>query len=226
MNARDAILAAVGGASRPGADIAREAAALLDRVPGLRPDRVTGDPAEAFLARVTGPAIGATATRVAALADVPDAVRAYLDAHGLPASVALQPHPKLEALDWSGLDIHSAIAVDEAASVLIAPYAVAETGSLVFRSGPDMPVLFAFLPLHCLVVVEASERRRVARGLRRDRGEAPGAAQSQPDHRRVGHHRHRRRAGPRRAWPRQPARHFRRALQPPTVEPRACSSNY
>ncbi len=155
MNVRDAILAAVGGASRPAADIAREAAALLERVPGLRPDRVTGAAAEAFLSRITGPAIGATAIRVAALADVPGAVSAYLDAHRLPASVALQPHPKLEALDWSGLDIHRAIAVDEAASVLIAPYAVAETGSLVFRSGPDMPVLFAFLPLHCLVVVEA-----------------------------------------------------------------------
>jgi L-lactate dehydrogenase complex protein LldG len=156
MNARDAILAAVGGASPRAAEIKREAAALLDRVSGLRPDRVTGDPAEAFLARVVGPAIGATAIRVPALSGVPRAVRAYLDAHGLQASVALQPHPKLKALDWSSLDTHGAIAVDEAASVLIAPYAVAETGSLVFRSGPEMPVLFAFLPLHCLVVVEAA----------------------------------------------------------------------
>ncbi len=156
MNARDAILAAAGSASRPAADIAREAAALIERVPGLRPDRVTGRPGEAFFARVTGAAIGATATRVAALAEVPNAVRAYLDAHGLPASVALQPHPKLNALDWSGLDTHGVIATDETTSVLFAPYAVAETGSLVFRSGPDMPVLFAFLPLHCLVVVEAT----------------------------------------------------------------------
>ena len=156
MNARDAILAAVGGASRPAADIAREASALLERVPGLRPDRVTGDPATAFLARVSGPAIAATVTRVASLADVPGAVRAYLDAHGLPASVALQPHPKLMRLDWSGVETHRTIAMDEQASVLVAPYAVAETGSLVFRSGPDMPVLFAFLPLHCLVVVEAA----------------------------------------------------------------------
>ena len=156
MNARDAILAAAGGASLPAVDIAREAAALLERVPGLRPDRVTGVAAEAFLSRICGPAIGATATRIAALSDVPNVVRAYLDAHDLPASVALQPHPKLDALDWSGLETRDAIAVDEAASVLIAPYAVAETGSLVFRSGPDMPVLFAFLPLHCLVVVEAT----------------------------------------------------------------------
>ncbi len=156
MSARDAILAAVGGASRPKADLAREAAALLGRVPGLRPDRVTGEPAEAFLARVAGAAIGATAARVAALSDVPGAVRAYLDGNNLSPTVALQPHPKLGELDWSGLDTHSAIAVDEAASVLIALYAIAETGSLVFRSGPDMPVLFAFLPLHCLVVVEAT----------------------------------------------------------------------
>ncbi len=156
MNARDAILAAVGGDSRPAADIAREAAALIERVPGLRPDRVTGRPGEAFFARVTGAAIGATATRVAALAEVPNAVRAYLDANNLAPTVALQPHPKLGELDWSGVETHRAIAVDEAAAVLFAPYAVAETGSLVFRSGPDMPVLFAFLPLHCLVVVEAA----------------------------------------------------------------------
>ena len=156
MNARDAILAAVGSGSRPAAEIAREGAALLERVPGLRPDRVSGDPAEAFLARVTGPAIGATATRVAALADVPCAVRAYLDANNLAPTVALQPHPKLGELDWFGVETHRAIAVDEAAAVLFAPYAVAETGSLVFRSGPDMPVLFAFLPLHCLVVVESA----------------------------------------------------------------------
>jgi L-lactate dehydrogenase complex protein LldG len=156
MNARDAILAAVGGASRPNAALARQAAALLDRVPGLRPDRVNGDPAEAFLARITGPAIGATASRVAALAEVPRAVRAYLDANNLAPTAALQPHPKLGALDWSGVETHRSIAVDEAAAVLFAPYAVAETGSLVFRSGSDMPVLFAFLPLHCLVVVEAA----------------------------------------------------------------------
>ena len=37
MNARDAILAAVGGASRPAADIAREAAALLDAFPACGP---------------------------------------------------------------------------------------------------------------------------------------------------------------------------------------------
>ena len=156
MNAREAIFAAVGGFSRPAADIAREAAALLDRVPALRPDRVSGDPAEAFLARITGPAIGATATRVASIGEAPAAVRAYLDAEKLPARVALQPHQRLMALDWSGVETRSSIAPDEAAAVLFAPYAVAETGSLVFRSGPDMPVLFAFLPLHCLVVVEAA----------------------------------------------------------------------
>ncbi len=156
MNVRDAILAAVGGASRPAADIAREAAALLERVPGLRPDRVTGAAAEAFLSRITGPAIGATAIRVAALADVPGAVSAYLEANNLAPTVSLQPHPKLAELDWSAVEVHRSIAVDEAAAVLFAPSAVAETGSLVFRSGPDMPVLFAFLPLHCLVVVEAT----------------------------------------------------------------------
>lgn len=156
MNARDAIFAAVGRASGSKAEIDREAAALIDRVPPLRPDRVAGDPGAAFLARLTSPAIDGTAACVPSLAEVPGAVRAYLDAHALPARIALQPHPVLRALDWSGVEAHASIAADEAAAVLLAPYAIAETASLVFRSGEDMPVRFAFLPLHCLVVLEAA----------------------------------------------------------------------
>ena len=154
--ARAAIFAAIGQTPAPASDIARQATALLDRVPALRPDRVGGDLAESFLARVTGPVIGATGRRVAGMAEVPAAVRDYLSAHDLPPSIALQPHAKLLPLDWQDIATHHQIAVDEPTSVCFAPYAVAETGSLVFRSGPDMPILFAFLPLHHIVVVEAA----------------------------------------------------------------------
>lgn len=154
MSARDEIFAAI--APGAGGNIAAEAAALLARVPALRPPRVGADPVEDFITRVTGPVIAATAERVSTLAYVPGAVQAYLAAHNLPARVALQPTAALTALDWQGIELHRDIAVNEAASVCLAPYAVAETGSLVFRSGPDMPVLFAFLPLHHIVVVEAA----------------------------------------------------------------------
>ncbi len=152
MSARDAIFAAIGADAHPAAT----AAALLARVPGLRPDRVGNDAVESFLARLTGPSVAATAARVASLAEVPAAVRDYLRVRGLGPRIALQPAAALRALDWAGLETHGGIAVDEAASVCLAAYAVAETGSLVFRSGADMPVLFAFLPMHHIVVVEAA----------------------------------------------------------------------
>ncbi len=156
MNAREAIFAAIGPDARPPATAAAEAAALLARVPPLRPDRVGSDPVASFLARLASPPVGATWARVTSLAAVPEAVGAYLRAHELGLRIALQPAAALQALDWSGLDTHADIAIDEAASVCLADYAVAETGSLVLRSSAEMPVLFAFLPLHHLVVVEAA----------------------------------------------------------------------
>ena len=44
------------------------------------------------------------------------------------------------------------MAADEPVGVGIARWGIAETGSLVFHSGPDMPILSAFLPLHHIVV--------------------------------------------------------------------------
>ena len=38
----------------------------------------------------------------------------------------------------------------------IADWAIAETGSAVFLSGPEMPVLLNFLPLYHVVVIEAA----------------------------------------------------------------------
>lgn len=155
MSAREDILAAIGGPARAAGEIERESAALLARVAALRPDRVTGSVVDTFLARVTAPAVGASVRRVESLSRVPGAVHDYLTGQGLHPRIALQPNPQLQALDWSGMETHRDIGVDEPVSVCIAPYAVAETGSLVMHSGADMPVLFAFLPLHHIVVLEA-----------------------------------------------------------------------
>ncbi len=160
-DARSTILTAIRATLRPDraaadpAAIAAAAAGLLLRVPPLRPDRVRGAAAEAFLARVASPAVGASAERIVSLAGLPDAVRRYLAAHDLAASIALQPHPELCALDWSGIATHPRIDLDEPVAVGLALGGIAETGSLVFHSGPTAPTLFAFLPLHHIVAVAA-----------------------------------------------------------------------
>ncbi|MDP9013393.1 MAG: LUD domain-containing protein [Pseudomonadota bacterium] len=135
--------------------IAAESERLRRRVAGTRPDRLGGGPEEAFLERLVSPAVAATAERVGTLGEFPAAVRRYLAAQGLGASVSLQPHPHLLALDWSRIECHGHIGHDEPVAVGLALGAIAETGTLVFHSGPTSPTLFAFLPIHHIVAVEA-----------------------------------------------------------------------
>ena len=163
MTAREAIFGAIGAAGeRAVADeaaIAAAAAGLLARCAPTRPAQGAGTAREIFLRRLRSPALGASVAAVGRAAEVPDAVRRHLAAAGLAPVVALQPHPALRALDWSGFDVRPAIAIDETAAVGWAHGGIAETGSLVFRSGPDSPTLFAFLPLHHIVVVPARRIR-------------------------------------------------------------------
>jgi len=86
---------------------------------------------------------------------LPAAVGRYLEACGLPAVVALQPAAPLQDLDWSGFALHDQVAPDETIAIGVARWGIAETGSLVFHSGADTPILANFLPLHHLVMVRA-----------------------------------------------------------------------
>jgi L-lactate dehydrogenase complex protein LldG len=87
---------------------------------------------------------------------LPDAVRRYVTAQGLPPAIALQPAAELLGLNWDGIETRRTMAKDEAVGVGFARWAIAETGSLVFHSGPDTPILFNFLPLHHVVAVRAN----------------------------------------------------------------------
>lgn len=161
MSARDAVLGAVKaalGRSRPAdpAAVAAEALALLADPDAVRPALPGTDAAEAFAARVVSPKVGATLDRVEVLADLPAAVRRYLDSQGLPHLLALQPDPALQGLDWAGFELRDAALPDEAAAFGLARWGIAETGSLVFHSGPDTAVLGHFLPLHHIAAVRAS----------------------------------------------------------------------
>ncbi|MBL8351805.1 MAG: LUD domain-containing protein [Burkholderiaceae bacterium] len=159
MMARDDILAALRAAlGTRGADAAqvrREAAALLDDLPSTRPVLASADLVAEFAARLTTPKVAATVDRIASAAELPAAVRRYTEARGLPPTVALQPAAAITALDWTGFTLHDKVAPDETVAVGVARWGIAETGSLVFHSGEDTPVLAHFLPLHHVVLVAA-----------------------------------------------------------------------
>ncbi|WP_299361233.1 LUD domain-containing protein [uncultured Paracoccus sp.] len=157
MTARNRILTAVrrglGGTRRPPAAIAAQAAMLLDDPEFIRPALVATTLPEAF--ELKAAVLGTTVERVASMDQMSGSVRRYLAAHALPPSLALQQSRDLTGLDWSGIETHASIAPDEVAALGIAVRGIAESGSLVIRSGADKPILLSFLPLHHIVVLRA-----------------------------------------------------------------------
>jgi L-lactate dehydrogenase complex protein LldG len=151
------VRAALGQRSVDAASVRSAALALLADPDATRPEPGTGSLADRFIAKVTSPRVAATVMRLSSMAAVPAAVRDYLQASGLPLSIALQPNQVLRALDWSGFEVHEKVAAKEPVAVGIARWGIAETGSLVFHSGPDLAVLGNFLPLHHLVVLPADK---------------------------------------------------------------------
>ena len=49
---------------------------------------------------------------------------------------------------------HPTVASDDAVGLGLARWGIAETGSLVFHSGPDAPTLLNFLPLHHVIALD------------------------------------------------------------------------
>lgn len=158
MSARDGILAAIRkglGTPRPTPNaVAAEAASLLEAPDTTRPRLAAATLPEAFVAKAE--LLGTTLDRVASIAEVPQAVRRYLDGQGLSPAIALQPAPEFEAADWSPVSAHAGIAPDEPAAVGLADWGIAESGSLVVHSGRRAPILLSFLPLHHIVVLRES----------------------------------------------------------------------
>lgn len=157
--ARERILTAVraglGGGSGDPAAIAAEARALLAEPELIRPALASPDLVEAFTLRASAPAVGTTVERVATIGELPAAVGRYLAGHGLPNRIALEHAPELRALAWDGFALTATAAADEPVAVSLARCGIAETGSVVIHSGPDTPVLLAFLPLHHIVALPA-----------------------------------------------------------------------
>jgi L-lactate dehydrogenase complex protein LldG len=152
-----AACAALGRTAPPDAAAIRaEAATLLAGPDRGRPPR-TGTLTGRFIERLTHPKVGGTVEQVATLADLPRAVGAYLSTNALPARIAVQPEPRLQALDWSGIATHDGVATDEILAVALADCGIAESGSLVLHSAPTSPTLLSFLPLHHIVALDTSK---------------------------------------------------------------------
>lgn len=159
MGAREKILAAIraetGGRAVDADRVRREAAALLQGVEAARPTLPAGDLVDAFAARLVSVKVAATIDRIERVEDFPLAVKRYLDEKNLPHEIALQPTQALSALDWAGFAVKAAPDRDATVGVGAALWGIAETGSLVFHSSPDTPILANFLPLHHVVMVRA-----------------------------------------------------------------------
>ena len=160
MRARETILAAVRAALGhtgtnvpPPASIGAESKQLLTDLVAIRPALKDANPVTAFAAQVTAPHVGATLDRIGSLAELPVAVRRYLDEQMLPHALTIQPDPELQSLEWTGFELRTAALPNEAASLGLARWGIAETGSLVFHSDPHTSVLNHFLALHHLAAV-------------------------------------------------------------------------
>ena len=107
--------------------------------------------------RIAVPSGSASHDAIATLADLPAAIARYLDAQGEARTLCLPPDPRLDRCDWSGFTLHDVAAPAETAALAIARRGIAETGSLVFETGPAAPMLPNFLALHHIVLLASRD---------------------------------------------------------------------
>lgn len=153
-DSRDTILARIRAGLGRG-PLPAAAGAALDARPAHTRIAFDDDLTERFITRLCSRA--GSVSRLASLSEVPAAVDAYREAHGLPPRAAVA-HP-LAGLPWpAGLARHEGPAgKDEILSVTACLAGIAEIGSLVLTSGPDSPTTLNFVPDHHLVVLLSSQ---------------------------------------------------------------------
>jgi len=158
--ARDAMLAAVRravGREQPKAR-ATVAADRAQRLPQSVPRPVWEEAAlERFTARLEQAA--GTWERLPRTEDIPAAAARFLEGVSR-KRLRYAGHPLLQALTWPA-DWETAEgpadAADWPAAIGVAYAGIAETGSVVFPSGPERPTTLNFLPDHHLVVLPAAD---------------------------------------------------------------------
>jgi L-lactate utilization protein LutC len=158
MSARENILARV-SAARGGKTAPGSGEDVL-----LAPTRGPAPPPESDLVgrfRERAARLASDVAECTTLADVPAAVAAYLAAHQLPRQAICWP--ALMSLPWpaAGMDVSARAAQGtDLVGITGAFCAIAETGTLMLLSGPDMPASVSLLPETHIAVLDT--RRIVA----------------------------------------------------------------
>ena len=127
---------------------------------GIRPDRIdNADLKHLFIDCASK--VDVTVDRVVSLEDVPAKVADYLAQENLPAKLRIAPDPSLDAVPW---EKRPTLTISKGASDgthevgLTAAFAgIAETGTLMRKSGPEHPTTLNFLPDTHVVVLLASQ---------------------------------------------------------------------
>jgi L-lactate dehydrogenase complex protein LldG len=162
MSGRDAILSRVRAAARSRGATGRAAAVearLAARAPGIVPlaaQAVGQGRLTLFLNKLE--AASATIGRVSGPEELPGAIARELRKRNLPAAIRMGADPLFAGLDWGAVETSVGPGrLEEPATLSRAPFAVAETGTLVLLSGPDNPVTLTFLGETHFVVLRESE---------------------------------------------------------------------
>ncbi|HMH19847.1 MAG TPA: lactate utilization protein C [Burkholderiales bacterium] len=116
--------------------------------------KVEADLVARFRARAES--MQSTTEEVAAKSEVPDAVARYLKLNNVPLAGCVWP--QLAGIDWKGAGLaleQRAANGSDAVGVTGAFAAIAETGTLMFASGPDTPSSVSLLPETHVAVLEA-----------------------------------------------------------------------
>jgi L-lactate dehydrogenase complex protein LldG len=165
MSARDDILANVrrslGASAQDAPRLAAANARIAAAAPGVRPLRGQGDQAQRVATFIVqAQSVQTTIERVGALDEAPAAVAAFLRGHNLPARLRMGADARLADLPWreTGLEtMEGPSAGDDLNAVSFADAGVAETGTLVFFSGPHNPTTLNFLPDNHVVILRAAD---------------------------------------------------------------------
>jgi len=138
--------------------IEQEALEILTESEFARPKLLSEDATEALVLRIeAGLVIGTSCERLSTLDNLPNSVKKFFSKHFLPPALKLQSVKQLEKLNWQGISTDIDIQQDNTVGLCWAEYGVAETGSFVVHSSPEMPILLNFLPLYLIAVIPRSK---------------------------------------------------------------------
>ena len=122
--------------------------------PPYRPAPRQGDPVSLFIQGAR--AVSAEVRVIENLSDAPQAVASLLRERNLAARIHLPPDSALAELGWSGLEIERGAPGPDDTAIALAPYGIAETGTLVYASAVGAPASWHFRAGFEIAILRAS----------------------------------------------------------------------